>query len=262
MSAPLHEPLDLDVDPDAYLALHGALDEAVADALLTDREREVRDQVREVVARDVAPGAAALDRDHTFAHESYQALARAGLAGLILPVEHGGTADSTVAYAAAMEEITAGCAATSLVYMTQMHAAYPILHAGTPELARAYVPGLLDGSRYGSLGITEPDAGSDASRLRTLATPEDGGYALTGSKTFITTGDRADVVICFATVDPAAGRGASPRSSSTGTPPASPAAPPSPRWACTARPPPSSSSTAPRSPPPTCSAARARAGRS
>ncbi len=206
MSTALHEPLDLDVDPDAYLALHGALDEEVADALLTDREREVRTRVREVVARDVAPGAAALDQDHTFAHESYQALARAGLAGLLVPVEHGGTDDSTVAYAAAMEEITAGCPATSLVYMTQMHAAYPILHAGGPELARAYVPGLVDGSRYGSLGVTEPGAGSDASSLRTLATREDGGYALTGSKTFITTGDKADVVICFATLDPAAGR--------------------------------------------------------
>ncbi|MGY1605136.1 acyl-CoA dehydrogenase family protein [Geodermatophilus sp. SYSU D00815] len=206
------EPLALDVDPAAYLALHGALDEEVADALLDEREREVRTRTREVVAEHVAPGAAARDRDHAFAHESYQALARAGLGGLLVPEEYGGTADSTVAYAAAMEEITAGCAATSLVYMTQMHAAYPILHSGSPELARRYVPGLVDGSSYGSLGVTEPGAGSDASSLRTLAVPEAGadgaasGYRITGSKTFITTGDRADVVICFATLDPAAGR--------------------------------------------------------
>ncbi len=129
-----------------------------------------------------------------------------------MPEEYGGTGDSTVAYAAAMEEVTAGCPATSLVYMTQMHAAYPILHSGSPDLARRYVPGLVDGSRYGSLGVTEPAAGSDASSLRTLAVPEadaDGrttGYAITGSKTFITTGDRSDVVVCFATVDPRAGR--------------------------------------------------------
>jgi alkylation response protein AidB-like acyl-CoA dehydrogenase len=206
------EPLALDSEPAAYLALHGALDEPVADALLDPREHEVRTRVREVVAEHVAPGASDRDRDHAFAHDSYQALARAGLAGLLVPEEYGGTQDSTVAYAAAMEEITAGCAATSLVYMTQTHAAYPILHAGSAELAREYVPGLVDGSRYGSLGVTEPGAGSDASSLRTRAVPETGpdgrvtGYRITGGKTFITTGDRADVVVCFATLDPRAGR--------------------------------------------------------
>ena len=212
MTGPASGGAAFDADPDAYLALHGALDEEVTDALLGAREREVRTRTREVVAESVAPGAAARDRDHVFAHDSYQALARAGLAGLLVPEEYGGTADSTVAYAAAMEEITAGCPATSLVYMTQMHAAYPILHSGGPDLARQYVPGLVDGSRYGSLGVTEPGAGSDASSLRTLAVAETDpagrttGYALTGSKTFITTGDRSDVLVCFATVDPHAGR--------------------------------------------------------
>ncbi|SDY61583.1 Acyl-CoA dehydrogenase [Modestobacter sp. DSM 44400] len=211
-TAGISEPLAMDTDPAAYLAMHAALDEEVADALLDDRERAVRTRTREVVAEHVAPGAAARDRDRVFAHDSYQALARAGLGGLLVPEEYGGTDGSTVAYAAAMEEITAGCPATSLVYMTQMHAAYPILRSGSADLARAYLPGLVDGSRYGSLGVTEPGAGSDASSLRTLAVPEPGadaapaGYTLSGSKTFITTGDMADVIICFATLDPAAGR--------------------------------------------------------
>ena len=204
------EPLALDHDPAAYGAMHDALDEAVCDATLEPRELEVRRAVRHVVAEHVAPGAMDRDRDHAFAHESYQALAREGLAGLLVPQDLGGTDDSTVAYASVMEEITAACAATSLVYMTQMHAAYPILHAGSAELAREYVPGLVDGSRYGSLGVTEPEAGSDASSLRTSATPRtvagEPGYALSGTKTFITTGDRADVIVCFATLDPRAGR--------------------------------------------------------
>jgi alkylation response protein AidB-like acyl-CoA dehydrogenase len=211
-AAEVHQPLPLDTDPAAYLALHGALDETVTDAMLEPREHEVRERTRRVVAEHVAPGAAERDRDRTFAHDSYQALAAAGLGGLLVPERFGGTGDSTVAYAAAMEEITAGCAATSLVYMTQVHAAHPILHSGNAELAGRYVPGLVDGSRYGSLGVTEPGAGSDASSLRTVAVPEAGpdgqvtGYALSGSKTFITTGDRADVVICFATLDARAGR--------------------------------------------------------
>ncbi|QSE92998.1 acyl-CoA dehydrogenase family protein [Rhodococcus pseudokoreensis] len=200
------EPLEIDTDPKAYLTLHELLDEPAADAALTDRELQVRAQTRDVVAREVAPRAAHLDTTHEFAHESVQALAAAGLCGLIFPEHLGGTADTNVAYAVAMEEITAGCAATSLVFMTQMHAAYPILLTGTDELQRRYIPGLLDGSLYGSLGITEPDAGSDVSSLTTTATPTDDGWSLTGQKTFITTGDRADVIICFATVDRSRGR--------------------------------------------------------
>lgn len=200
------EPLALDTDADAYLAVHGVLDEPAAEALLTGREREVRALARDVVAREVAPRAAGLDQRHEFADESVQALARAGLMGLIFPRRLGGTDDTHVAYAVAMEEIAAGCAATSLVFMTQMHAAYPILAAGSEALAERYVPGLLDGSVYGSLGITEPNAGSDVASLQTTARRTDGGYVLNGSKTFITTGDKAGVIVCFATVDRSRGR--------------------------------------------------------
>jgi alkylation response protein AidB-like acyl-CoA dehydrogenase len=195
-------------DPTTYVALQRAVDEPASDQLLDDRETEVRDRTREVVAAEVAPRAAPLDRTKTFAYDSYQALAAAGVAGLIFPRRWGGTQDTTVAYAVAMEEIAAGCPATSLVYMTQMHTAYPIWHAGSEELASRLIPGLLDGTRYGSLAITEPEAGSDAAALRTKATPVEGdgelvGYRLTGTKNFVTTGDRADVIVCFATVDAA-----------------------------------------------------------
>lgn len=200
------EPLELDTDPKAYLALHDLLDEPSADAALTGREREVRALTRNVVAQEVAPRAPELDATHTFAHDSVQALARAGLMGLVFPEHLGGSGDTNVAYAVAMEEVTAGCAATSLVFMTQMHSAYPILIAGSEELAQRYIPGLLNGSTYGSLAITEPNAGSDVASLQTTVQPTAGGYLLNGSKTFITTGDRAGVIVCFATVDKSLGR--------------------------------------------------------
>lgn len=198
--------LAIDEDPKEYLALHELLDEPAADQHLSEREREVRALTRDVVAHEVAPRAAELDRTHGFAHDGVQALAQAGLCGLVFPERLGGTADTNVAYAVAMEEITAGCAATSLVFMTQMHAAYPILLAGSESTQDRYIPGLLDGTAYGSLGITEPDAGSDVSNLSTTATPTADGWILKGQKTFITTGDRADVIICFATVDRSLGR--------------------------------------------------------
>src|SRR4051812_11807702 len=105
-------PLAIDSDPSAYRALHDILDEPVSDAALTSREREIRSLTRDLVAREIAPRAAGIDQTHEFAHESLQVLAAAGLCGLIFPRELGGTADSNVAYAVAMEEITAGCAAT------------------------------------------------------------------------------------------------------------------------------------------------------
>jgi alkylation response protein AidB-like acyl-CoA dehydrogenase len=188
--------------------IDATLDETTVDVQLGGPELEMRARVREVVRREVAPRARELDRHGSFAHDSYQALARAGLGGLLFPTELGGSASSTVGYAVAMEEIAAACGATSLVYMTQTHAAYPIALAGEPELVRRWVPALCSGAAYGSLAITEPGAGSDVSGLRTTARRDGDHYVLDGSKTFITTGDRADVAVVFATTDRAAGRGA------------------------------------------------------
>jgi alkylation response protein AidB-like acyl-CoA dehydrogenase len=198
--------LPLDRDSGAYVALHDLLDEPSADLALSPREVEVRGRTREVAAAMIAPLAAQVDERHEFPHAGVQALAQAKLCGLVFPERLGGTADTNVAYAVAMEEVTAACPSTSLVFMTQMHAAYPILLAGGQELQEQYIPTLLDGSAYGSLGITEPDAGSDVSSLSTTAKPTDVGWSLSGQKTFITTGDRADVIICFATVDRSRGR--------------------------------------------------------
>ncbi|MGQ0843834.1 MAG: acyl-CoA dehydrogenase family protein [Sporichthyaceae bacterium] len=182
-------------------------DEIVVDGLLTAAELAVRDRAREVVAAEVAPRAATLDREHTFANESYQALVAAGFGGPIFDEQLGGAGLSTLEYALVMEEITAGCGATSLVYMTQVHAAYPLLLGGSPDIVNRWVPALNRGETYGSLAITEPGAGSDASAMRTTARRDGEDYVLDGSKTFITTGDRADILVVFATTDRTGGRG-------------------------------------------------------
>lgn len=185
---------------------HHVFDEPVADSLLEASELSLRDRVRDVVATEVQPRARMWDRDRTFAHTSYQALAAAGLGGLLFPESLGGQAATTTGYAVAVEEIASACGATSLVYVTQTHTAFPIFTAGSAELAARHVPGLCRGDLYGSLAISEPNAGSDMSRLRTTARRDGQHYVLNGSKTFITTGDRADVIVCFASMDPSAGR--------------------------------------------------------
>ena len=182
------------------------LSEQLSVGELTDEDRAMRDAVRKVVAEDVAPRAAEVDRAAIFPHDSYQALAKRGLAAIPLPAELGGAGLSMVAYAAAMEEITAACGSTSTVYMTQLHAAHPIALAGTPEQQARLVPPLSRGAAYGSLAITEPQAGSDVARMRTVARPQDGGYVINGAKTFISSADLASTVVLFATVDPERGR--------------------------------------------------------
>jgi alkylation response protein AidB-like acyl-CoA dehydrogenase len=175
--------------------------EAIAERRLSDRDREVRDRVAAVVAEAVAPRAAEVDERSRFPEQGYRALAEAGLAGLLIGAEHGGSGDSSLAYVAAMEEIAAACGSTSTVYMTQMHCAYPILLEGSDEQRARWLPRLCDGSAYGSLAITEPEAGSDVASLRTTARRDGDGYVLSGAKTFITTGDRADVAVVFASTD-------------------------------------------------------------
>lgn len=181
-------------------------DEGPASILLGAAEQQLRRRVREVVARDVAPAAAQWDRAGEFAGSSYQALAAAGLGGLLFPRELGGQEQSTLGYAIAVEEIAAACPATSLIYMTQMHAAFPILVAGTDIQRKRHIPDLCAGRAYGALAVTEPDAGSDVAALRTTARRTPQGYELSGAKTFITTGDRAEVIVVFASVDRARGR--------------------------------------------------------
>jgi len=132
-------------------------DESVADRFLDERAREVRDQLRRLLADRVAPYVSHHDVTGEFAGQRCQAIAEAGLGGLLFPAELGGTDDSAVTYAMAVAEIAAVCPATSLIYMTQMHAAYPILLMGSPDQQRTWIPRLCSAESFGSLAITEPD---------------------------------------------------------------------------------------------------------
>ncbi|OZF07795.1 acyl-CoA dehydrogenase [Rhodococcus sp. 15-1154-1] len=167
---------------------------------------DIMDVVDSVIARTIAPEAGAIDATGTFPSVAISELADAGLGVLQMQKSLGGAGASTSTYAEALLRISAACGATSTVYMTQMHAAHPIHLQGSQEQSERWVPRLCKATAIGSIALTEPGAGSDVSSMRTVARRDGDSYIVNGEKTFISNGDRADVIVLFATVDTALGK--------------------------------------------------------
>ncbi len=169
---------------------------------------DVIDNVDEVIARTIRPSADRVDRTAEFPGEAIAEFGRIGLGVMLMDADLGGAATSTATYAEALARIAAECGSTSTVYMTQMHCAHPIRQQGSVEQIRTWIPRLCDGSAIGAIALTEPSAGSDVGSMRTLARRDGDEYVINGEKTFISNGDRADVIVLFASVDVARGKDA------------------------------------------------------
>ena len=151
-------------------------------------------------------------RDHegTFPSEDWRKCAQLGLLGMPVPAEYGGLGVSAVTIAGALEGLGYGCTDNGLIFSLNAHmwaCEMPIVHFGTEEQKRRWLPGMCDGSLIAAHGMTEPESGSDAFALRTTATPVDGGWLLNGSKTFVTNAPDSDLFIVFATTDRSLGFG-------------------------------------------------------
>jgi alkylation response protein AidB-like acyl-CoA dehydrogenase len=163
---------------------------------LTDEQREIRALARGFAEREIAPHAAAWDREHRFPHEVFAQLGELGLMGACVPVEHGGAGADFLSYVLAIEELAradAGVAVTVAVHTSA--ATLPLLAHGAPEQIERLVPPLAQGHELGAFALTEPEAGSDAAALRTRA---DADGRITGTKQFITTGSHAHTLLVFA----------------------------------------------------------------
>jgi alkylation response protein AidB-like acyl-CoA dehydrogenase len=169
---------------------------------LTEDQRMIRDLARKIARERIAPRAAHYDETETYPEESIRALMDAGLYGIWLPEEYGGTDLGCLALALVCEEIAWACAATSTQYLDQPLGGLPILLAGTAEQKKKYLPRLAKGEMLAAYSLSEPGAGSDAAGLRTTAVRKGDRYVLNGSKQWCTNGDHADVIVVFATVDP------------------------------------------------------------
>ncbi len=172
---------------------------------LTDEQREIRALARRFAADEIAPHAAAWDREHRFPKEVFARLGELGLMGVCVPEAHGGAGADFFSYVLVLEELSradAGAAVTVTVHTGA--GTLPILEHGTPEQIDRWVPPLAQGHEIAAFALTEPEAGSDAGALRTRA--RDG--RITGVKQWISNGSHAHAFVVFARDEdgPAAGR--------------------------------------------------------
>jgi len=167
----------------------------------------VRDALRTFVREAVTPHAAAWDRERTFPKEVHRQLAELGAYGVLVPEEYGGAGMDALALALILEEIAAGDGGTSTaISVNNCPVCSILLSYGNDAQKRDWLTPLARGEMLGAFCLTEPQAGSDASALRTTATRDGDAYVLNGVKQFITSGNNANVAIVMAVTDKAAGK--------------------------------------------------------
>ena len=174
---------------------------------LSAEQTLVRDTMRAFAQAELAPHAAAWDRDHVFPREALRALGGLGALGMVVPERWDGAGMDYVSLAVALEEIAAGDGATSTIVSVQNSVVCgPINAFGTDAQKEQYLRPLARGDLLGCFCLTEPHTGSDAAAITTRAERRGDTYVLNGVKQFITTGKNADVAVVFAVTDKAAGK--------------------------------------------------------
>ncbi|MDM3884725.1 acyl-CoA dehydrogenase [Pseudomonas sp. BCRC 81390] len=175
--------------------------------LVTDEQQQIADAVRAFAQERLKPFAEQWDKEHRFPREAIGEMAELGLFGMLVPEQWGGSDTGYVAYAMALEEIAAGDGACSTIMSVHNSVGcVPILRFGNEQQKAQFLAPLASGAMLGAFALTEPQAGSDASSLKTRARLDGDHYVLNGSKQFITSGQNAGVVIVFAVTDPDAGK--------------------------------------------------------
>jgi len=170
--------------------------------VLTDEQEQLRKEIRDFAAREIAPNVMRWDEASEFPLEVVQKLGEMGLMGVIFPVELGGSGLGYVDYALAVEELSAVDGSIGIIVASHNSlCANHIFVAGNDEQRRKYIPLLASGKWLGAWGLTEPGSGSDAGSARTTAVRRGNSWVLNGNKTFITNGHYADVSVIIAVTD-------------------------------------------------------------
>ena len=173
---------------------------------LTEEQQLLRDAVRVLADERIAPRAAEIDRTATWPEDVRRLLADHDVFAIPFEERHGGLGADLLTLCLAIEQISRHCATSGLILAVQALGAIPIQVAGTPEQQDRWLPGLASGEKLIAFGLTEADAGSDPSGIRTRAVRDGDEYVIDGTKRFISHGSVADYVIVFAATNPDAER--------------------------------------------------------
>ncbi len=175
--------------------------------ILTETQSAIRDAVRDFAQEQIRPNSAAYEAAKAYPPELFEQMAALGLLGMTAPEAAGGAGADHVSYALSLIEIAAADGALSTIVSIQNSLIVSgILKDGTAAQQARFLPDLIAGKMIGAFALTETDAGSDASAIRTRAVKVDGGYRLTGAKQFISSGKIAGIAIVYAVTDPGAGK--------------------------------------------------------
>lgn len=177
------------------------------DIELSEEQRMIRDMARDFAKSELAPNAEKWEKAGWLDESMLKQMGELGFLGMVVPEEWGGSYIDYTCYALALEEISAGCAATGAVMSIHNSVGCtPILNWGTEEQKKEWVPQLASGQTLACFCLTEPQAGSEANNLRTKALEDGEHWVLNGSKQFISNAKRASLAIVFAVTDPELGK--------------------------------------------------------
>lgn len=169
---------------------------------LTEEQKMLKTMVQDFASKELEPIAAQIDEESRFPAESVKKMAELGLTGIGFPEEYGGSGGGATELCLATEEISRVCAATSAILLASTGlAGEPLYIYGNEEQRKRFVTPIATGEKLAAFALTEAGAGSDPATLETTATRHNNGYLLNGTKTFITNGAEAGIILVFATVD-------------------------------------------------------------
>ena len=170
---------------------------------LTREQEMVRKMYREFAENEVKPLAEELDEVERFPMETVEKMGKLGMMGIYFPKKYGGAGGDVLSYAMCVEELSKVCGTTGVIVSAHTSlCCAPIYEHGTEEQKMKYLPDLLSGKKIGAFGLTEPNAGTDASGQQTTAVKnENGDYVLNGSKCFITNAGEAEIYVVMAMTD-------------------------------------------------------------
>ncbi|MCL5986775.1 MAG: acyl-CoA dehydrogenase family protein [Actinobacteria bacterium] len=171
------------------------------DYFLSEEQKTIVEIAKKITEERIIPARAELDEKQEFPHAIIEEIGKSDLFGLFIPEEYGGFGGNIMDVCLAVEEFSRGCIGVSTTYAASGLGILPIIIAGSDEQKKKYLPLFAQGKLLCAFGLTEPDAGSDASNINTTAKKDGDHYIINGTKQWITNGGEADFYTIFAMTD-------------------------------------------------------------